>query len=663
MQVITDDQQEFTITEEYSQGSSYFQAIQHYQQNPELGLPVQLSVEFSSHDLQVITVPVQQLDHNQVLTAYTIDQFFQHQSRIEELESRIIYYWLIGVYNCADTNSYQHVNQLVNSIIFTNIRVATKIWLRRLSHYNSEWSALQNRIYWVDVRQQVLENIVLEDLVLLPQDDSRNYSQCLKLVERLAQPHHIIDRATSNNNIKLANDYLALIAGVKCPIRLEFAALIRYDDLNNPNLNHLYRAYIIDELRHYNTVDLQSISYYQLIDRIKLIINEYTDVRLQNDDHTQRRLHILENPDERVIKEFLTILAKHGVNRIEGRHIRYVYHYASTAAVKLLDLNVETVLNKTNQSKTFVDLLQSQSVDNYNHSGWSYSNQCVNELINHVITSDTELISDILKTPQYSHLVPCVLLFQYDRQLANLIAQLGGRIQLRDLDMDRKPGAAYRILDIATLEFALSHQYTLTEGDLEYIEKLLKDKRIVNTRTRELLTRMGVIVEVENDNITVRQPITLDSITRTINLKPSGIKVYSWLSSISTIDRIISSGQIMSVHNLEMSCGRTITLLDSNIDYYGSLIDYIDQTGIHDQNVICLLEVIRGWILELRKEIERIGEDGGVTIRSVNEGGITRFIVENNGTMVRTRDPDYDGIPRSTVNMIRGDTWNSRERE
>ena len=634
--VLSEDHQLFEIPLQYHQCSDYFNTVNHYQETSELSIPSQLSVEFDLIDLQLILIPVDQLDHSQVITSYVIDRFFQHRPRMEQLELTIINGWLIGTYLSSEVSIYHQVSQLVDSIIFSNIRMATKIWLRGLHHrhYDHQLSLLANRIYWVEVRQQLLENIDLEDLYLLPQEGDHDYPRYLRLVERLtngrSDMYDIINQSTSNDGVNLANDYLALINGIQAPIKFQLAALIRYQDLGNPHLNHLYRTYIVNHLYQYGLDDNKKLSYYQLIDLINSQIMEYTDHHYHND--TRRPgLFVFENCDERVIKEFLTIMTKHGLNRITSSHIRHLYQYGSPAAIRLFKLDTRKIARETKNPLTLAEWITDET-NNNNHLGWNCLSKCGDEyrekLIGWLITTKIDLISDILKTPDRAHLIPCTLLFHYDRQLANLIAQLGGRLKLRDLD--NSP----RRITLATVEFVLNYGYVADDEDLEYINQCINNKQITDERIIKLL-----INRVDEVKMMIRPVIEMPLIDELIKLKPDMINLEAWMDTIMIIDEYLVGGHraiLNERHLRRYNYHNNITTRTNQFQYYDRLLNYIRGVRIDNDNCTRLITLIEGWLAEEEARTDVDMDDHHVNVIRFVDSDTLQFQVFG-GTVVVAR--------------------------
>ena len=535
-----------------------------------------------------------------------------------ELEVQLVVAWLAGKYN-SDINIYQQVTQLLNSIIYLNIRVAIKVLLScRHSNsspwssplvspnrfYNYEWSTSQNHLYWLKVRSMIFDHLDIDDLRLIDYSQYQDItgSQALRLVEQLDQPRQVIKEATRNIMIRQANNYLALIKGIECRATIKLAAMIRAEDIGNPHLDRIYHAYILEHMYYNDNHRTVGLTGEVVLEQLR---DNLSPSKIKRYGIGNTYPHIIENQDEVAIKEFISIMATHGFNTIMLSNTRSIYRMASSAAATVLGLDVDKVLHKTEKLTTYNQLIGDRMVKNplnWNRLDVINDEEYVKEMIDNLISSHRyQSLIKILHHPKWAYLIPCVKLFQSDQELAILIAQLGGRLSLRDLDVKREgmffSPRKQSIINVQTIQFVINNGYQLTAEDADYVKELVDNKMITDPIGLQLLAGMGV--EVPAYQVRMQAVVDIESINRMIDLKPEGTRMDSWISTIRTIDKYLvnSKTDIIAIRLYS----RGINESKKVIRYYQAIREYVDTVNNQE-----LTKMIDDWKDEEEKRLAKM---------------------------------------------------------
>ena len=501
----------------YRSKSQFFRALNEYQSSL-----TEIESPFDLESLKLTTVSIDQLTYHQFLTAYYVDQFFQHEERLAQLQILITQYWSNGYYD--DHKDYEAIYQVVNNLVFSNQTCATMIYLRQLHRQfrrvnhpskfsNNQWTTLHSRQYWNKIRREALEYVQFDDVTFLNNEREYTFDKSLSMVSRLNGTPILFD---NQGILGDAAVYYAVlneqpVKSVNNNVRFNRSLFqyLRFEDLNNPVWNRLYPDH-----RHEYT-------YQQALQRLRELINQFNDdddrfslvydVKKNSNSNTEYPREIFYNNDERVIRELITIFANRGYLPAEDNDnlIPAILSYGSPAAIKLLGLDSKIVAKATRRVDVITSLTNPELRDTWRYQsevGWHCvlnGIKCDLEwFIDHVIINHTQWIEDVLDKTEIVKRINCVLLYQYDRQLAHLIAKMGGRIRLCDLDvMEGEQYAAENIYDTArpltmeTLEFMLEHDYQLTEQDRnsEYFEALPK----IAHQDGRVLERLSAVCGVE----------------------------------------------------------------------------------------------------------------------------------------------------------------------
>lgn len=496
------DNHNFTISEEYRNQSRFFRALNEYQSSL-----TEIESPFDLESLKLTSIPIDQLTHHQFLAAYRVDQYFQHEERLSQLEVLIVQYW---------SNGYYDNDESISQIIFTNQTCATMVYLRQLhtQFRQGQWTTLHTRQYWNKIRREALEYVQFDDVRLLKNEREYIFDRCLTMISRLKGTPILF------NNQGILGDAAVYYAVInKQPVKAvrfnrTLFQYIRFEDLNNPVWNRLY-----PDRRH-------ECTYQQALQLLSSLIDQFNNsdrfnggslvyhVKKNSNSRTEYPREIFYNNDERVIRALITITASRGYIPIveDSKLIPGILSYGSPAAIKLLGLNHKNVSRATRRVDTFTTLTNLKLKDIWEYQaevGWNciLNNKCASYwYINHVIINHVQWIEDVLDKPEIVKRINCVLLYQYDRQLAHLIAKMGGKIRLCGLGvMEGEEYMGENIYDIArpltmdTLDFMLEYGYQLTEVDRnsEYFRAL---PQIIHQdgRVLEKLSRVcGVEIKID----------------------------------------------------------------------------------------------------------------------------------------------------------------------
>lgn len=446
----------------------------------------------------------------------------------EEDEVELVNLWL----------NYRNVDyQLINDLVFTNRRCATKVYLRlRYSQFhNNKMTNLEHQLFWIEVKEQVAEYVDLDDLDLI---SNCSITQCMRIAERLLPPGETISCC---GLLSIVQNYRNLMAGeaVEWPTvelyACEMLQLVKFEELNNPNLSIIYHRCItgINGL-----TELQPHTYQQVLDKLTNL-----NKNRQSDSYPWK---IFKNTDSRVIKEVVTTLANYGIVPHGVSVIENILNYGSSAAIELLSLD-QVVGSITREVNTFLAYRLDHRIvgTDKNRVGLAWyaivnGLDIVDEVewyVNYVVDNHRDWLDDIIKNPAQIALIPCLRLFQYDRQLTHLIAELGGRINISDLTTT---------LDMDTLEFMITHNYQLTDYN----------DMVMDADDRVLKRLFGVEFK-DTNGWGVLEPVNLDDIRENLKLKPVGYMINYWWDLLKLIDRF---------YNTENNKGKILKKISKIID-------------------------------------------------------------------------------------------------
>lgn len=528
--VLTSDKHHHKIPSSYAINCRYFKMLTQYH---DLSTYIP-EVEPTLKELRFVTIPVSELNYNQVITAHPIHSFFQHTQLISDIEAKIIQYWLNKYYRDADGDTYQSIKKLVNLIVATNPRCAVKIYLRH-RHLHNNISTMsrfgQDRFFWSNVRRQIIEYVDSSDVILISNDNHYTFDQCYQLVERLNSP-----MLKCEGLIKIANNYRNLING--WPVNNEviydrFLEYLRYQDLDNPVVNTIYLNYIANNVQG-RTIS-NPIPYKEVIDNLR---------RLVKNDHREHHniYHIFNNPDLRVIERVISDLARLGIIP-NSSHLHMVLVQGSPAALKLLGYDSEMVIKWTTRLDSFLAFYNDDVSYDFSHSktpyiGWycilhqiKIGNQldCIIQMIDNYVNE----FEDILHHPEIVPLIPVIRIFNNDRELAHLIAEMGGRLKLSDLIIGTGWGSSIIPLNDDLLEFMITYNYQFSDVDdlqvLSDIQYITNDDSVIE----RLYQSMGILsYKVNNYRYSITPLLLTDALESAVKMKPNEIHIVKWIELI-----------------------------------------------------------------------------------------------------------------------------------
>lgn len=549
-QVISSDDQQFAVPIEYSSNSQYFKAMEEYRQlndSPSTNTPIE--VEFTIQELNLIKIPITHMSPLQAYQAYPVDQFFLHEDRIHQLEVTIVRYSSEGTYiNIKEVNS-QDLNLLLTSFVFKNMTCAAMA-VTYSNNFNRNdlienepkteyWSRSQQYQYWRSVIQQYLEYLPINQVPPLPH--RYTFDQCLAYLRRCDT---IPATTNTYSEFNHAIEYLnfidrGVISDSDCYIDNAPARLLKYlkfEDLSNPAIDVLYRRLIIKVDRRESAQ-----SYRRVLNRFKMLeLEQYSleDDRYHIDDYPYT---ILGNTDSRVIQAVITVLGEYGIMPFNSKLFHRSLHCVSPAAVKLLDIDHQLVMTSTSCMDTFL------SLDNHRITG---QNQAQVKIAWHCILNGLDVIddvdwylryicrerccdvTDIIDHPDKASLIPCVLYYQSHQQhrhVIHIVAELGGRVALRDLDEGM-------ILSMDTLNFALLYGYVVNDNDLDTIRKLVTLSHQDPLVIERLAKMYGIELVMDNQVVKIDEVINHVLLSEWMRLMPANITIKTWNSLTSEVD-------------------------------------------------------------------------------------------------------------------------------
>lgn len=572
MIIITSDNQQFNLPNGYYSGSNYFKIVESYKDNEFLSL-TSPPIQFSLEEMELLNIPVNILDHNQVLIVHSIDQFFQHRDRLNRVELRLVSLWIMGLYANADIDIYQQINSLVSDAIFSNTSCAVKIYLRDRyrSFYNHRWTTLNNRLYWVNVRDNILEHVEVEDLHLVGKDiNPYEFDRHIRMIERLntrLDYYRYKVRA-----IRLAIQYVAWIRGYYYNYSSSLMALIRFEDLDNPQLNRLFIEYVTEYWKSNSSI-ISGKREYTVEDYLRDLEVIYRPDNYSNNDNT---LNIFSNNDERVILHILTILGKYEV-RPSNRMLSNVT--ISPVGIKLLKISGEslryTIIETYRQDvvREFCD----SSIINISGINWYDDVSEINKKIK---------LDEILKMPNKISRIECLSIFQFDEELAHLLAELGGIVKYTNLSMHN--------INARSLQFVISHIGNPDDSDIQHLSMIASNS---HSDATELLASIGVMsknvddvdesIELKLDDSFSEYIESLITTTRIDNIIPAGIDRDTWNNST----RLIDNGNIELIAQDIRELHHNYHSYHSMIRYHNALIEYMRLTNKTDELIAQVIDV------------------------------------------------------------------------
>lgn len=569
-QVISSDNQPFTVPIEYSSKSEYFKAMEDSSNN----------VEFSIQELSLIKIPVDYLSPLQAMQVYPVDQFFLHEDRIHQLEISIFKYSCEGFYDNISSIDDQDLVLLLTSLVFKNITCAVlSLSLNRSfdrnhlikNEPNTEyWPVRRQYQYWRSVRSQYLDHLPINRVIFL--DSNFKFDQYVAYLRRCDT---IPTTENPYSTLGQAIDYLNFIDRGIIPSIMENRLLrqLKFEDLSNPAMDLLYRksVCVITQL------EPSTQSYRRVLNRFKML--ELGQLSLENSySLDEYPYQILENNDARVIQEFITALGKNRILPFGNRQFKSALSYASPAAVELLGIDHQLMMGITTRLDTFLSL-NNHRIVGHNSAQVKIAWYCILNGLDVVDDIDWYLkyicrgrycdLSDLVDHPDKANLIPCVLYYrcnQKHRTLINCVVELGGRIALRDLDEGMT-------LSMDTLNFMLFWGYTHNDEDLETVKKLVnlegQDPLVV-----ERLAELYGIELIMNKTAKVEEVIDCISLYDWMRLKPESITVSTWNSLTIEVDdwrseKITLTEMIAKVEGLISASlwGDNLSLVNGVINY------------------------------------------------------------------------------------------------
>ena len=572
--VITSEGITFTIPSDYYQKSEYFRSMEDYQNRSDIEISQSNDVEFTVEELNLLTVPVNELNQNQVLQVYPVDRFFLHVERINQLEVAITRYWWNDFYHNMENVVNRDVKHLVTSIVFSNIKCASHV-INRSDEFDHNdlirddptieyWSVRDHILFWNNVRRELINYVEPDSSLIL--SNYYSFEQYFKLVEQSNGkiPSHVNGYLHMN-----VIYYYRLINGIsdyrRSILLHQLMKYIRYQDLGNSLLDHVY----LSAIGRCNPGG-QPYSYYQTIARFSELRESTT---IDNYPYS-----ILENNDGRVIKELIIILAHRGVIPLNLKNFNLILPSISPAAVELLRLNHKLIADKTERLDTFLSLKNvriTQTKECYLKIAW----HCiingldvvddVEGYINMAI-KNIELLNQLLEKPDRVSLIPCVKLMEYSARYAHVIAELGGRIALSDHD-PKIP------LSMSVIDLMLTYDYQLNDIDKLLIEPLSQlngqDSLVIKKLCQ--LYQMDIIVKPEVDK-TINK-VEFLPMNEWLKLKPEALNDLTWNTIIYhtntyrsgsiTLDELLTQIEKLMVASRDLTLEMRGLIIDAIINY------------------------------------------------------------------------------------------------
>lgn len=488
--VLSRDGIQFNISSQYQQDSGYFDSIYQYDRSPSSIL----SVPYDHSLLVVIHLNISDLDNNQIIESLHIDRFFNNQSRIDQLEYRLVTRWVNGFYLNVNPDDRDYLKNMVIEIIYSNPVCGTYIYVNGLQPMvcNPVLSLLENEKYWVKIRSHMLSNIHRRDLLTLAEgwnkrmtiNDKLSNNNWLSLIERFeGLPEFLAygrDNGEDSCELGIAANYYAILNHQPCDSGAYNSTLLgflRYEDMNSDVWNGLYQR-IIDG-------------------RISCLPD------------------LMYNTDDRVITKLMRLF------RVVINSDPY-YKDGNPAVIKALNLDPERVITNTIRLDSFLSVLSKRVTgavlvdDNpeYDKIIWYIFVNNINVEISHLYefldrvidnNRNTNWLWDILDRSDKIELIPVLRLYWVDKSLAHLMAEMGGRIKLNDI-------GDVNLISANLIDFMLSYEYRLDEEDIEFITDNigLHDREVHKQEIDRLIECLDEEIEFEDyDSMVTINPVPL----------------------------------------------------------------------------------------------------------------------------------------------------------
>lgn len=567
--VTTIDGREFNIPSSYAKKSEFFKSSANYRDDLRLARKSRIQVDFEYDDLSLILKPVDELNHLEVINVYPIEQFFQHNDRIQQVELRIAMYWLGKSYTLYESSDIEYIEGIIQDSFFNNMYVATKLFLhdKYKDFVNKNWDVIEHYRYYRSIELQLLEHVSQEDILKIKNLGIARFNtrRLIAMMERtggvnMRQLRHdktnvraIMESAVYHNMI-IGRDVNKIMDRFNLD---DFIwAYMRYEDLDNPIWNILFNKLIEKHLT--NDGNTEPITYEDSIISIRGSRNPRNGINL---------ISLFKNSDRRVIEAVLKKLISYGI--VISRITKYALENCKVSAATYEVLNVKpnrdcyltkidpqlrapTAYQEDEYEYDIIWALISKGLDE------GVDRELLEETIYDVTTNHPLWIVDIIDKPEYIQMVSVADLYESDPKLAHIVAQLGAKLESLD-----------EFIDEPFIDLLVENSFDFTQISYDEFKSLVKNS------TPQTAKRLRELTGYEHEKTKYKIPKLIDY-NEILQSKPPNVDSKKWIKYSVMINSYLIR------YNTRLN---KQLMHETDIELIESLIDYVLKIEVPDQQL------------------------------------------------------------------------------